>query len=172
MRQRAMIAVAIANSPKVLVADEPTTALDVTIQAQVLRVLRAAQREVRAATLLITHDLGVVAEMADRVMVMYGGRAVECGTVDEIFHAPRHPYTRGLLRSRPRIDRPDEPFVAIEGQPPNMLAAPSGCAFHPRCAVGAGRPICAETLPALHSVGGDHLSACHFAEDLLPEGAQ
>ena len=168
MRQRAMIAMAIANRPDLLIADEPTTALDVTIQAQVLDLLRVAQRETGAATLLITHDLGVVAELADRVVVMYAGRVVEQGDVTTIFSAPRHPYTLGLLESLPRLDRDVEELHPIPGSPPSLLNRPSGCAFHPRCPMVRDR--CRTTRPALLPVelaaGRDHRSACHFAEDL------
>jgi peptide/nickel transport system ATP-binding protein len=134
MRQRAMIAMGLALEPSVLIADEPTTALDVTIQAQILRLLERLNRERNLATILITHDLGVVAEMADRVLVMYGGRVVEEGTLDEIFYDPQHPYTWGLLGSIARLDRPrPERLPQIGGAPPSLLALPQGCAFRPRC---------------------------------------
>ncbi len=133
MRQRAMIAMSIANEPKLLIADEPTTALDVTIQAQVLEVLQAAQRETNAATILITHDLGLIAEMADRVVVMYAGRVVEVADVFTIFKDPRHPYTVGLMASLPRLDAELERLAPIPGQPPSLIDVPSGCPFHPRC---------------------------------------
>jgi oligopeptide/dipeptide ABC transporter ATP-binding protein len=134
MRQRAMIAMGLALDPDVLIADEPTTALDVTIQAQILRLLEDLNRKRNLATILITHDLGVVAEMADRVLVMYGGRVVEEGTLDEIFYDPQHPYTWGLLGSLSRLDRPrPHRLPQISGAPPSMLAPPSGCAFRPRC---------------------------------------
>lgn len=167
MRQRAMIAVAMANRPRLLIADEPTTALDVTIQAQVLSVLREVQARTHAATVLITHDLGLIADTADRVMVMYGGRVVERGDVREVFARPRHPYTRGLLASLPRLNAPVAPLVPIPGQPPNPVALPSGCAFHPRCDVAAGRERCASELPELREVGPQHISRCHFAEELV-----
>lgn len=166
MRQRAMIAMAIANRPKVLIADEPTTALDVTIQAQVLDVLRTAQEETQAGTILITHDLGVVAEMADRVVVMYGGRVVESGTVDEIFHHPTHPYTVGLLSSSPRSDGKSDRLQPIPGQPPSLMSLPPGCSFHPRCQISNGREICQTETPALLSIGGGRRSACHFYSEL------
>jgi oligopeptide/dipeptide ABC transporter ATP-binding protein len=169
MRQRAMIAMAIANQPKILIADEPTTALDVTIQAQVLEVLRRAQQETNAGTILITHDLGVIAEMADRVVVMYGGRVVETGTVDEIFHAPRHPYTLGLLSSLPRPDQDLERLEPIPGNPPSLINLPSGCAFHPRCHLGAGRQRCRTEVPPAYDVGEGRLSACHFHEEMAAE---
>jgi peptide/nickel transport system ATP-binding protein/oligopeptide transport system ATP-binding protein len=134
MRQRAMIAMALALEPDVLIADEPTTALDVTIQAQILRLLEQLNRKRNLATILITHDLGVVAEMAERVLVMYAGKVVEEGTLDEIFYEPQHPYTWGLLGSLSRLDRPrPHRLPQIGGAPPSLLAPPEGCAFHPRC---------------------------------------
>jgi oligopeptide/dipeptide ABC transporter ATP-binding protein len=134
MRQRAMIAMALALEPDVLIADEPTTALDVTIQAQILRLLEQLNRERGLATILITHDLGVVAEVADRVLVMYGGKVVEEGTLDELFYDPQHPYTWGLLGSLTRLDRPRPPRLPqISGAPPSLLELPRGCAFRPRC---------------------------------------
>jgi oligopeptide/dipeptide ABC transporter ATP-binding protein len=168
MRQRAMIAMALANDPAVLIADEPTTALDVTIQAQVLEVLERIQERTRTAILLITHDLGIVAGTADRVMVMYAGRQVELGTVDEIFYESRHPYTLGLLASLPRLDQSSRglPLYRIAGNPPSLLAVPPGCAFHPRCAFARLPEPCAVDRPDLRSIAGDHRSACHFAEDL------
>jgi oligopeptide/dipeptide ABC transporter ATP-binding protein len=169
MRQRAMIAMAIANQPSVLIADEPTTALDVTIQAQVLEVLKTAQRETRAATILITHDLGLIAEMADRVVVMYGGRVVEVGTVDEIFHAPRHPYTLGLMMSIPRLDRNLERLLPIPGQPPSVINLPTGCAFHPRCRMSKGREECRDKVPAIVAVQAMQRSACHFPDEVPAE---
>ena len=166
MRQRAMIAIAIANGPSVIVADEPTTALDVTIQAQVLDVLETSRKETGAATILITHDLGLLAQMADRVVVMYAGRVVETGTVDEIFNAPRHPYTVGLLGSLPTIDGDITRLSSIQGSPPNLSQLPSGCAFHPRCALGHDRPACRTDRPALMSMEGDHRSACHYVDEV------
>ncbi|MET0558815.1 MAG: ABC transporter ATP-binding protein, partial [Solirubrobacterales bacterium] len=134
MRQRAMIAMALALEPEVLIADEPTTALDVTIQAQILRLLEDLNRERGLATILITHDLGVVAEVADRVLVMYAGKVVEQGTLDEIFYDPQHPYTWGLLGSLTRLDRPrPKRLPQISGAPPSLLELPQGCAFRPRC---------------------------------------
>jgi peptide/nickel transport system ATP-binding protein len=135
MRQRAMIAMALSNDPKVLIADEPTTALDVTVQAQILDLIARLQRERDMAVVLITHDLGVVAEYADEIAVMYAGKVVEHGPTDSIFYAPEHPYTWGLLQSIPRLDRRrGEPLVPIPGRPPSLIALPGGCAFHPRCA--------------------------------------
>ncbi|MDP8954608.1 MAG: ABC transporter ATP-binding protein, partial [Actinomycetota bacterium] len=168
MCQRAMIAMAMANRPKLVIADEPTTALDVTIQAQVLDVLRDAKRETGAAIMLITHDLGVVAEMADRVVVMYAGRVVETGTVGEIFHAPRHPYTLGLMASLPRLDGAVHQLEPIPGQPPSLVKVPPGCPFHPRCRLRRGRTRCVEEVPALSDVGTGHCSACHYSGE-MPE---
>jgi oligopeptide/dipeptide ABC transporter ATP-binding protein len=168
MRQRAMIAMAIANDPTVLIADEPTTALDVTIQAQIIEVMRTAQEETHAATILITHDLGLIAELADRVVVMYAGRVVELGDVFTIFNSPRHPYTVGLMNSLARLDSDQDQLRPIPGQPPSMVTPPPGCAFHPRCAQSQGRAVCRTDVPALRNLGEDdpHLSACHFAEEL------
>ena len=167
MRQRAMIAMAIANNPTLLIADEPTTALDVTIQAQILEVLKKARDETDAATILITHDLGLIAEMADRVIVMYAGKIVELGDVHTIFASPRHPYTVGLMDSLPRLTVDEEFLRPIPGQPPSLINRPPGCPFHPRCFLSQGRTRCREEEPPLRPVGGtQHLSACHFAEEL------
>jgi oligopeptide/dipeptide ABC transporter ATP-binding protein len=167
MRQRAMIAMAIANNPTLLIADEPTTALDVTIQAQILEVLKKARDETNAATILITHDLGLIAEMADRVIVMYAGKIVEFGDVHTIFAAPRHPYTVGLMDSLPRLTVDEDFLRPIPGQPPSLINRPPGCPFHPRCFLSQGRARCREEEPPLRPVGGgQHLSACHFAEEL------
>jgi oligopeptide/dipeptide ABC transporter ATP-binding protein len=168
MRQRGMIAMAIANSPSVLIADEPTTALDVTIQAQIVEVLKTAQRETHAATILITHDLGLIAELADRVVVMYAGRVVELSDVFTIFNSPRHPYTVGLMNSLARVDIDKEALLPIPGQPPSMISPPPGCAFHPRCLHSRGRARCRTEIPPLRPFGegGNHVSACHFAEEL------
>ena len=134
MRQRAMIAMALANDPKLLIADEPTTALDVTVQAQILDLIQRLQSELDTAIVMITHDLGVVAEMADEIAVMYAGRIVEKANADTIFAAPEHPYTWGLLSSIPRLDAPrDEELVPIPGRPPSLITLPGGCSFHPRC---------------------------------------
>ena len=166
MRQRAMISMAIANSPKVLIADEPTTALDVTVQAQVLDVLRAAREETQAATILITHDLGLIAEMADRVVVMYAGRVVELSDVRTIFHNPGHPYTFGLMASLPMLDSGVGRLTAIPGQPPSLIDLPTGCAFHPRCRLSEGRDPCREQVPPLVKIGPEHRSACHFSDEM------
>jgi len=170
MRQRAMIAMSIANEPDVLIADEPTTALDVTIQAQVLEVFERVAERTSSSILLITHDLGVVAGVADRVMVMYAGREAELGTVEEIFYKPSHPYTQGLLASLPRIDRREsERLHRIFGQPPSLIYVPSGCPFHPRCPEAELPGVCNTVRPPLVELSLTHLSACHFAERLLSE---
>ena len=166
MRQRVMIAMAIANEPEVLIADEPTTALDVTVQAQILDVMQRIQHELRTAIVLITHDLGVVARVVDRVQVMYAGRAAERGTVDDLFRQCSHPYTRGLLESIPALGK--ERLVPIPGSPPNMLQPPPGCAFAPRCAHAA--PECTKELPVLRPFGAGE-TACIRAEELAQEGA-
>jgi oligopeptide/dipeptide ABC transporter ATP-binding protein len=167
MRQRAMIAMAIANEPSVLIADEPTTALDVTIQAQILEVLKKAQDETHAATILITHDLGLIAELADRVIVMYAGKVVELGDVSTIFSNPRHPYTIGLMDSLPKLTAEEEWLRPIPGQPPSLINRPPGCPFHPRCFLSQGRARCREEEPTLRPIDESaHLTACHFAEEL------
>ena len=164
MRQRAMIAMAIANDPDVLIADEPTTALDVTVQAQILEVIQDVQRETKAAVVFITHDLGVIARLATRVQVMYAGKVAEVGSVDDIFSDPRHPYTRGLLDSLPRLDTEGGKLRPIPGAPPSMLSPPPGCPFHPRCPMA--QPICSEEVPALRFIENTQSSACHFAEEV------
>jgi oligopeptide/dipeptide ABC transporter ATP-binding protein len=166
MCQRAMIAMAVANDPDVLVADEPTTALDVTIQAQILDLLRSIRQEKGVAIVLISHDLGVVAGLADDVAVMYAGRVVERGAVDDVYGQARHPYTRGLLASVPRLtDDRRGPLVSIGGGAPSLLRLPSGCAFHPRCPYE--RPNCRVDDPKLRRVATVE-AACHYAEDLGP----
>jgi oligopeptide/dipeptide ABC transporter ATP-binding protein len=161
MRQRAMIAMALSLEPEILIADEPSTALDVTIQAQILRLLEQLNRDYRLAVLLITHDLGVVAEVADRVLVMYAGRVVEQGTLDEIFYDPQHPYTWGLLGSLTRLDQPPpDRLPQIGGQPPSLLAAPQGCHFRPRCPHEF--ELCREVPPLVSRLPGSpgHLDRC------------
>jgi len=172
MRQRAMIAMAIANEPDILIADEPTTALDVTIQAQVLDVLERIQQRTHTAIMLITHDLGVVAGIAARVLVMYAGRQAELGTVEDIFYRPSHPYTQGLLASLPRLDRrvAGDRLHRIKGGPPSLVFRPAGCAFHPRCPV-SDPDLCATTTPHAHVVDHNHTSACHFATTLTQRQA-
>jgi len=168
MRQRAMLAMALANDPALLIADEPTTALDVTLQAQVLDVLERVRDRTGTAILLITHDLGVVAGLADRVVVLYAGRAVEDAPVDALFAAPRHPYTLGLLASLPRVDRPARrgALYRIPGQPPSLLDRPAGCPFHPRCEFAELPDPCATRCPDPVAVGDRHRSACHRTEAL------
>jgi oligopeptide transport system ATP-binding protein len=159
MRQRAMIAMGLTTLPKVLIADEPTTALDVTIQAQILELLRAVNRDFGTATILITHNLGVVAGMCERVMVMYAGRIVESGPTVDVFANPKHPYTWSLLRSIPRLDADaHEPLKPIEGLPPDLMSLPSGCAFHPRCPFKVER--CTRDTPELNRVGDTQFAAC------------
>jgi peptide/nickel transport system ATP-binding protein len=161
MRQRAMIAMALANDPKLLIADEPTTALDVTVQAQILELIARLKDELGMAVIIITHDLGVVAEMADEIAVMYAGRIVEQAPSDTIFSAPEHPYTWGLLNSIPRLDTPrEEELVPIPGKPPSLITLPSGCHFHPRCPYVRDRHR--KVDPGLEPVPGseDHLVAC------------
>jgi peptide/nickel transport system ATP-binding protein len=167
MRQRVMIAMALINNPEVLIADEPTTALDVTTQAQILRLMTKLQQEHEMAIVMITHDLGVVAELANEVLVMYGGRVVEQAKVDNLFAKPEMPYTWGLLGSLPRLDITSARLEQIPGQPPSLLHPPSGCAFNPRCAYAFDR--CHEELPELRAsagvVGSEHRFRCHLADD-------
>ena len=165
MRQRAMIAMALACEPQLIIADEPTTALDVTVQAQILALLKEVTRAANSALILITHDLGVVARYADRVCVMYGGRIVETGPAREIYARPRHPYTIGLMASVPRLDQvAGSRLVPIEGQPPNLALLPPGCAFAPRCRRAVER--CQGERPPLVTSAPEHLSACHFHDQL------
>ncbi|RBY94376.1 methionine ABC transporter ATP-binding protein [Blastococcus sp. TBT05-19] len=173
MRQRVMIAMAIALDPRVLIADEPTTALDVTVQAQVMDLLKDLQRDTGMGLVLITHDLGVVNEVADNVAVMYAGRIVERGTVDDVFSNPAHPYTEGLMSSIPQVEAKGGRLLPIGGQPPNLAHIPSGCPFHPRCPkrrIGAdalpGRH-CAEDVPPLRLVVPGREAACHYSEEVL-----
>jgi oligopeptide transport system ATP-binding protein len=173
MRQRVMIAMAIALDPKILIADEPTTALDVTVQAQVMDLLKDLQRETGMGLVLITHDLGVVNEVADRVAVMYAGKIIETGTVDDVFTRPAQPYTVGLMNSIPQVEAKGGRLNPIVGQPPNLAAIPSGCPFHPRCpkartggAAAPGRD-CVTDIPALRTVTIGREAACHYSEEVL-----
>jgi oligopeptide transport system ATP-binding protein len=166
MRQRAMIAMALACEPKLIIADEPTTALDVTVQSQILSLLKELTRETGAALILITHDLGVVARYADRVSVMYAGRVVETGTAREIYKNPQHPYTRGLMACVPRLDGAlGNRLIPIEGSPPDLTRLPPGCAFAPRCSSMTDR--CLQTRPELEDVGGGHRKACFVPAESL-----
>ncbi|HZS94081.1 MAG TPA: ABC transporter ATP-binding protein [Chloroflexota bacterium] len=161
MRQRVVIAIALSCNPSLVLADEPTTALDVTIQAQILELIQKATNEINAAALLITHDLGVVAGACQRVLVMYAGSIVEEASRRDIFYNPRHPYTIGLLQSVPRIDRPrPERLLQIEGSPPDLARVPRGCPFHPRCRFATER--CVVETPELRAVGSGHTVACHY----------
>ena len=166
MRQRAMIAMSLSCDPTLLIADEPTTALDVTVQAQILELLRDLQKEFGTAIILITHDLGVVAETADDVLLMYAGKAVEYGNVRDVLKNPQHPYAWGLLTSIPRLTGdPDKKLAAIPGTPPSLISVPSGCAFHPRCSyVSTVGAACSGTVPDLLPVGSaaHHLVRCHL----------
>jgi oligopeptide transport system ATP-binding protein len=158
MRQRVMIAMALACSPKVIIADEPTTALDVTIQAQIIEIVRDLREKLGTALIWITHDLGVIAGLADRVIVMYGGQIVEQAAVADLYARPAHPYTQGLLKSLPRLDEPGQRLVNIPGQPPSLLAEPVGCSFAPRCPYAFDR--CLTENPVLVDIGHEHLVAC------------
>ncbi|GJF33241.1 dipeptide/oligopeptide/nickel ABC transporter ATP-binding protein [Kitasatospora sp. NE20-6] len=179
MRQRAMIAMALVNDPSLLIADEPTTALDVTVQAQILDLIRDLQQEFGSAVVIITHDLGVVAELADDILVMYGGKPVEHGPAVDLFEAPEHPYTWGLLGSMPRLDREiQDRLIPVRGTPPSLINVPSGCAFHPRCPyAGQTGGRSSTEVPVLHESGPRHLAACHlpiadrqriFADEIAP----
>jgi len=166
MRQRAMIAMALSCDPDLLIADEPTTALDVTVQAQILDLIRGLQAEFNSAVIIITHDLGVVAELADDILVMYAGRAVEYAPADEVFGHPQAPYTWGLLGSMPRLDRaPTDRLIPIKGSPPSLIQVPPGCPFNPRCAqrdlVGSR---CTTDRPEFRDTGGGHWVACHLSD--------
>jgi peptide/nickel transport system ATP-binding protein len=165
MRQRAMIAMALSCDPELLIADEPTTALDVTVQAQILDLIRDLQQEFNSAVIIITHDLGVVAELADEILVMYAGRGVEYAPAEEIFTAPKHPYTWGLLGSMPRLDRERTArLMPIVGTPPSLINVPSGCPFHPRCAYGQLNGVASETQrPELVEISPRHFLACHLS---------
>ncbi|MEU7315660.1 ABC transporter ATP-binding protein [Streptomyces sp. NPDC007083] len=168
MRQRAMIAMSLVNNPELLIADEPTTALDVTVQAQILDLIRDLQQEFGSAVIIITHDLGVVAELSDDILVMYGGRCVEYGTAEQVFYEPQHPYTWGLLGSMPRIDRDRaDRLIPVKGSPPSLINVPSGCAFNPRCPYAdvPGDDITRTVRPELREVKDGHLAACHMAQE-------
>jgi len=165
MRQRVMIAMALALDPDILIADEPTTALDVTVQAQVMALLADLQQETSMGLILITHDLGVVADVADRIAVMYAGRIVEDAPVHEVYARPAHPYTEGLIASIPRLDQKGQHLDPIAGQPPNLAHIPAGCSFHPRCP--RARRRCSVDVPALMDVSAEHHSACHYWEEVV-----
>jgi oligopeptide transport system ATP-binding protein len=165
MRQRAMIAMALALDPDVLIADEPTTALDVTVQAQIMDLLAEIQAERRMGLVLITHDLGVVAEVADRIAVMYAGRIVEHADAPSLYRMPGHPYTAALMDSLPRLDMKGGELNTIKGLPPSLLNIPPGCPFHPRCLMA--QDLCRTDVPTGHRLGLGRTSACHFAEELV-----
>ncbi len=165
MRQRVMIAMALSLDPDILIADEPTTALDVTVQAQIMELLHDLQAETGMGLILITHDLGVVADVSDRLAVMYAGKIVETGNVYDIYGNPAHPYTEGLMSSIPRIDQKGEDLSPIKGSPPNLMRIPTGCPFHPRCPYARQR--CVDEVPPLYSVAADRRSACHYWEEVL-----
>ncbi len=171
MRQRVMIAMALACEPDILIADEPTTALDVTIQAQILELIQSLQKKLGMAMILVTHDMGVIAELCDELIVMYGGRVCERGTVDEIFYNPRHEYTKGLLRSIPNINNMKERLVPISGTPINLLNLPKGCAFCARC--DNAMKICLERLPDEISINENHKASCWLnIKDMLAAGKE
>jgi len=164
MRQRVMIAMALACDPDILIADEPTTALDVTIQAQIIELMQELQQRTGSAIIMITHDLGVVADIANKILVMYAGRAVEFGTVDQVFYRPSHPYTWGLMDSLPRHDITEKgELCPIKGQPPSLINLPSGCSFSPRCPYATD--ACRADAPPVHEVEPGHTVACHRADD-------
>lgn len=171
MRQRAMIAMALSCNPKLLIADEPTTALDVTIQAQIMDLLSTIKKEIGTAIILITHDLGVVASLADRVAVMYAGKIVETGTAKDIFYAPKHPYTRALLKSLPQLNTDkDEQLVSIPGTPPDLLLPPEGCAFASRCR--SCMQMCKQQQPPIFQQNGCHEASCWLLHPDCPESAR
>jgi oligopeptide transport system ATP-binding protein len=167
MRQRVVIAIALACNPKVLIADEPTTALDVTIQAQILDLMRDLQDKTGTAIILITHDLGVVANLAQRVAVMYGGTIVETGTVDEIFYNPKHPYTWGLLSSMPKLNSSSKELLAIPGSPPDLMNPPNGCPFAARCPYAM--EVCVDHMPDATKVSSSHKAACWLLDERAPK---
>ncbi len=165
MRQRVMIAMSLALDPDVLIADEPTTALDVTVQAQIMELLSDLQKDTGMGLILITHDLGVVAEVADRVSVMYAGKIVETADIEELYATPAHPYTLGLMRSLARPDIKGQPLEPIVGSPPDLLQLPSGCSFHPRCQFA--KPVCVSDIPERRPIAPGRTSACHFTEEIF-----
>ena len=167
MRQRAMIAIALACEPQLLLADEPTTALDVTVQAQILWLLRDLQQRLGLAVIVVTHDLGVAAEIADDAAIMYAGRIVEQAPIRELFRRPAHPYTEGLMQATVRRGQKGRPLVPIAGVPPNLAVLPPGCAFAPRCPVA--RDVCVTTLPSFHPVTSSHVARCHLVEERLAD---
>jgi peptide/nickel transport system ATP-binding protein len=164
MKQRAVIAMALACNPQVLIADEPTTALDVMIQAQIIELLEKMQEMLGLSLVIVTHDLGVVAEMCDDVLVMYGGTVAEYASSDTIFNDSQHPYTQRLLKAFPDIAEPGSDLASIPGNPPRLDSLPPGCRFEPRCHVGNGEPVCMQQLPPLVSIESGHQAACHFVE--------
>ncbi|HXQ48867.1 MAG TPA: ABC transporter ATP-binding protein [Thermoplasmata archaeon] len=168
MLQRVMIAMSLSAEPELLIADEPTTALDVTIQAQILELMKDLKKRIGTAILLITHDLGVIAEVADRVCVMYAGNVVEVGPVRDVFKRPLHPYTQGLISSIPRMDEPDKKLESIPGSVPNLIYPPSGCRFHPRCP--HAMPVCREKRPPMTVEGGGHTVACYLYNGPVTQG--
>ncbi len=170
MRQRVMIAMALAGSPKLLIADEPTTALDVTIQAQILELLKDIQKKTGMAIILITHDLGIVADMADDIIVMYGGKIVEQGSVYSIFNSPRHPYTKGLLRSLPDLNKKGEKLIPIQGNPIDLLNLPKGCSFAPRC--GNCMKVCINHMPKEYSTEDGHRVSCWLYDSRANNNAE
>jgi oligopeptide/dipeptide ABC transporter ATP-binding protein len=170
MRQRALLALALSCEPRLLIADEPTTALDVTVQAQILDLLRSLQARLGMAVLFVTHDLGVIADLCSRVIVMYAGQVVEEARVEELFTNPRHPYTEGLLAAIPQLGTEEEPLASIPGVVPAPTAMPPGCRFHPRCPYAV--PACAATPVELRSIGNGHLTRCLRVGELALEGAK
>ncbi len=170
MRQRAMIAMALSCQPKLLIADEPSTALDVTIQAQIMELIGRLRREIDLAVMLITHDLGVVAGVAERVLVMYAGKVVEYADVDSVYYRSKHPYAWSLMRSVPRLDEKRERLMTIGGSPPSLIDLPPGCSFSPRCPFA--QDVCREEEPPLVEVEEGHLSACHFADEFESRAAE